>query len=287
MNNLEKGASRKSVVLSIRAKKALFAIVGITLALCTLFPVLWAIVSSFKPQSELFSFPMTFFPKHWTLGNYFSTFRRGNFLVYFSNTIFVSVVSALITVVINIMAGYALSKYIFPGREIIFGVMITTLMIPLQVIMIPIFLQLKNMGLLNSLWGIIIPPAATPTGIFLARQYLVTLPDSLIEASRIDGGNEFFIFTRIIFPLAKPVAATIAIFAFMWRWNDYLWPLIVITKNNKQTIQQALVTFVGQYQINWSELLAMTTVAIIPIIIVFLSMQRFFMRGITAGAVKG
>ncbi|MDR1096094.1 MAG: carbohydrate ABC transporter permease [Spirochaetaceae bacterium] len=257
------------------------------LALCTLFPVLWIIVSSFKPQSEIFSFPMTFFPKHWTAENYAATFSRGNFLVYFSNTAFVAVVSTLITVVINIMAGYALSKYLFPGRDIIFGVMIATLMIPLQVIMIPIFLQLKSMGLLNSLWGIIIPPAATPTGIFLARQYLVTLPDSLIEASRIDGGSEFFIFRRIIFPLAKPVAATIAIFSFMWRWNDYLWPLIVITRNNKQTVQQALAAFVGQYQINWAELLAMTMVAIIPIIVVFLSMQRFFMRGITAGAVKG
>jgi alpha-1,4-digalacturonate transport system permease protein len=185
------------------------------------------------------------------------------------------------------MAGYALSKYIFPGRDIIFGVMLATLMIPLQVIMIPIFLQLKNMRMLNSLWGIIIPPAATPTGVFLARQYIITLPDSLIEAARIDGGGEFFIFRKIVFPLAKPVAATIAIFAFMWRWNDYLWPLIVITKNSKQTIQQALATFVGQYQINWAELLAMTAVAIIPIIVVFLCMQRFFMQGITAGAVKG
>jgi alpha-1,4-digalacturonate transport system permease protein len=287
MNKPENGASRKPAVFSRSPKKILFAVVCVALALGTLFPVLWIVVSSFKPQSELFSFPMTFLPKHWTLENYISTFNRGNFLVYFSNTAFVAVVSTLITVIINIMAGYALSKYIFPGRDIIFGVMIATLMIPLQVIMIPIFLQLKNMHLLNSLWGIIIPPAATPTGIFLARQYLVTLPDSLIEASRIDGGSEFFIFTRIIFPLAKPVAATIAIFSFMWRWNDYLWPLIVITRNSKQTIQQALAAFVGQYQINWAELLAMTTVAIIPIIVVFLSMQRFFMRGITAGAVKG
>jgi alpha-1,4-digalacturonate transport system permease protein len=268
-------------------KKGMYALICVSLALFAVFPVVWVVLSSFKPQSELFSFPMTLFPKRWTLFNYIATFARGNFLVYFSNTLIVSVSSTVITVIINIMAGYALSKYIFPGRDIIFAVMIATLMIPLQVIMIPIFLQLKNMHLLNSLWGIIIPPAATPTGIFLSRQYMVTLPDSLIEASRIDGGGEFFIFRKVIFPLAKPVAATIAIFAFMWRWNDYLWPLIVITKNSKQTIQQALAAFVGQYQINWAELLAMTTVAIIPIIIVFLCMQKFFMRGITAGAVKG
>jgi len=129
------------------------------------------------------------------------------------------------------MAGYALSKYRFVGRDAIFIVMIATLMIPLQVIMIPIFLQLKQLGMLNSLWGIIIPPAATPTGVFLARQYLMTIPDSLIEAARIDGGNEFFIFRKIIVPVAQPVVATIAIFSFMWRWNDFLWPLIVITDN--------------------------------------------------------
>jgi alpha-1,4-digalacturonate transport system permease protein len=268
-------------------KEAIYAVVCVSLALFTIFPVVWVVFSSFKPQSELFSSPMTFFPKNWTLLNYALTFSRGNFLVYFSNTLFVAVLSTVITVVINIMAGYALAKYIFRGRDIIFIIMIVTLMIPLQVIMIPIFLQLKTMHLLNSLWGIIIPPAATPTGIFLSRQYMVTLPDSLIEASRIDGGGEFFIFRKVIFPLAKPVAATIAIFSFMWRWNDYLWPLIVITKNGKQTIQQALAAFVGQYQINWAELLAMTTVAIIPIIVMFLFMQRFFMQGIMAGAVKG
>lgn len=261
--------------------------VAIVCSLLTIFPVLWVALSSFKPQSELFSFPMTFFPKTWTLENYFSAFKQGNFLRYFSNTVFVAVTSTLLTVVFNLMAGYALSKYRFFGRNAIFIAMIATLMIPLQVIMIPIFLQLKQLGLLNSLWGIIIPPAATPTGVFLARQYLLTIPDSLIEAARIDGGNELFIFRKIIVPVAQPVIATIAIFSFMWRWNDFLWPLIVITDNKKQTLQQALANFVGQLQINWSNLLAMTTIAIIPMIIVFLLFQRYFLAGITAGSVKG
>jgi alpha-1,4-digalacturonate transport system permease protein len=141
--------------------------------------------------------------------------------------------------------------------------------------------------MLNSLWGIIIPPAATPTGIFLARQYMVNLPNSMIESARIDGAKEFFIFTNIIIPLSKPIIATIAIFSFMWRWNDYLWPLIVITDNDKQTLQQALANFVGQLQINWSSLLAMTTISIIPVIVVFLIFQKYFMSGITTGAVKG
>ncbi|MFA6846014.1 MAG: carbohydrate ABC transporter permease [Sphaerochaetaceae bacterium] len=271
----------------VRKNQVWQMIVVILFAIIALFPILWVALSSFKPQSELFCVPMRIFPKHWTLENYAEALLRGSFQIYFRNTVFVSVVSTIITVIINIMAGYALGKYVFPGRNFMFSLMLCTLMIPLQVIMIPIFLQLKRFGLLNSLWGIIIPPAATPTGVFLARQYMTTIPDSLIEAARIDGGGEWFVFRKIIIPLSKPIIATIAIFSFMWRWNDYLWPLIVISKSDKQTIQQALAGFVGQLQVNWSNLLAMTTITILPIIIVFLALQNFFMQGISAGAVKG
>lgn len=262
-------------------------VVLIILSILCMFPILWVILSSFKQQTELFSFPLTLFPQKWTIENYVSALSQGNFLLYFGNTTLVSIVSTIIAVAINIMAGYALAKYKFKGRDAIFYTMIATLMIPLQVIMIPLFLQLKNLGMLNSLWGIIIPPAATPTGVFLARQYIVNLPDSMIESARIDGAKEFFIFRNIIVPLSKPIIATIAIFSFMWRWNDYLWPLIVITDNRKQTIQQALANFVGQLQINWSDLLAMTTISTIPVILVFLKFQKYFMSGITSGAVKG
>ena len=184
--------------------KTLHYTVLILLSLITLLPVLWVVLSSFKPQSELFRVPLTFIPQDWTLENYVSSLAAGNFPVYFSNTVFVAVVSTAITVLINLMAGYALAKYIFKGRDIIFTVMIATLMIPLQVIMIPIFLQLKSLGMLNSLWGIIIPPAATPTGVFLARQYLVTLPNSLIEAARIDGASRWQQFRHITWPLLSP-----------------------------------------------------------------------------------
>ena len=262
-------------------------VILIVLAIVSLFPVIWVALSSFKPQNELFSSPMTFFPKTWTLGNYILAISQGNFARYFMNTVFVACVSTVLTVLINIMAGYALAKYYFRGRNLIFGLMIATLMVPLQVIMIPIFLQLKNLGMLNSLWGIIIPPAATPTGIFLARQYMVNLSNSMIESARIDGAKELRIFVRIILPLSQPIIATITIFSFMWRWNDYLWPLIVITDNDKMTMQQALANFVGQLQINWSNLLAMTTISIIPVLVVFFAFQKFFMSGITAGSVKG
>ncbi len=251
-----------------------------------IFPIMWVFLSSLKPQSELFSFPLSILPNEPTLNNYFSAFREGDFLLYFKNSMFVAVTATLITVLINTMAGYALSKFIFKGRDIIFYVMIATLMIPLQVIMVPIFILLKNLGMLNSLWGIIIPPAATPTGIFLARQYILTIPNSLIEAARIDGGGEFFIFHSIILPLATPIIATITIFSFMWRWNDFLWPFIVISTQKYMTVQLALANFVGQYQINWASLLAMTMISMVPMIVVFLLFQRYFVRGLTAGGVK-
>ena len=250
------------------------------------FPILWIVFSSLKPQSELFTFPLSFLPVNPTLENYFASFRSGNFARYFFNSTFVAVNSTIITVLINTMAGYALSKYYFKGRDLIFFIMIATLMIPLQVILVPIFILEKNLGLLNSLWGIIIPPAATPTGIFLARQYMLTVPNSLIEAARIDGAGEWFIFQRIIIPLSKPIIATIAIFSFMWRWNDFLWPFIVISRQKKYTLQLALANFVGQYDVDWSKLLSMTVISIIPLIIVFLIFQKYFIKGMTSGGVK-
>ena len=259
----------------------------IMLAVIFLFPVVWVALSSFKYQQEIFQVPMTFLPKKWTLDNYVFSFAQNNFFINFKNSLIVSVISTVITVLINTMAGYALAKYIFPGRELIFTVMLATLMIPLQVIMVPVFLQLRRFHMLNSLWGVIIPPAATPTGVFLARQYMVSLPNSMIEASRIDGASESKIFFKVIVPLSKPIIATITIFSFMWRWNDYLWPLIVITDNKLQTLQQALAGFVGQLQINWSSLLAMTSISMLPVILVFFMFQKYFMTGITAGSVKG
>lgn len=256
------------------------------LAVFFLFPAFWVLISSLKSQSELFRYPLTILPETFTSENYLQAFKRGDFLRYFGNSSFVTIVATVLTVIINIMAGYALSKYNFRGRDTIFYTMIGTLMIPLQVIMIPIFLLLRDLGLLNSLWGVIIPPAATPTGIFLARQYILTIPNSFIEAARVDGGSEWYIFRAIILSLSKPIIATIAIFSFMWRWNDFLWPFIVISNRKSMTIQLALANFVGQFQINWGELLAMTTVTMLPMVIVFLAFQKYFIKGITAGGVK-
>jgi alpha-1,4-digalacturonate transport system permease protein len=159
-------------------------------------------------------------------------------------------------------------------------------MIPLEVIMTPIFSVISKLGLYNSLWGIIIPPAATPTGVFLIRQYLLTVPDELLEAARIDGAGEWKIFWKLIVPIATPVISVLAIFSFMWRWDDFIWPLIVISDPTKYTIQLALSNFIGEYNVDWGSLLAMSVVTMIPILIVFLIFQKQFIQGMATSGMK-
>ncbi|WP_299432246.1 carbohydrate ABC transporter permease [uncultured Meiothermus sp.] len=195
--------------------------------------------------------------------------------------------STLIALLTNSMAAFALAKYRFVGRQALFLLTLATIMIPLQVIMVPIFLVLRNLGLTDTLWGIIIPPAATPTGVFLLRQYMLSIPDEILESARIDGASEWAIYWRIILPLSIPALATLAIFSFTWRWNDFIWPFIVISSEQNATLQLALARLVGQFGVDWSTLLAATTITLLPMLIVFLLLQRYFLGNLMAGSVKG
>ncbi|SFL91863.1 carbohydrate ABC transporter permease [Salibacterium qingdaonense] len=258
----------------------------ILIAIFMLFPVLWVVSSSLKPSGELFSWPPSIIPQNFTLNNYISAFQESNFTRYLFNTVFVTVAATVLTLVINTMAGYALAKYRFRGSAVILVFFLSTLMIPLEALMIPMFIVLKNLGLYNTLWGIIIPPAATPTGVFLVRQYLMSVPDEMIEAAKIDGASDWKIFIRLILPLAKPILATLTIFSIMWRWQDYIWPLIAISDSNLYTLELALANFVGQYSVDWGPLLAMAVLTMVPLIIIFLIFQRFFIRGIMMTGMK-
>lgn len=256
------------------------------LSIVYIFPVFWVIVSSFKGKNELYQWPPSVFPSNFTFENYEIAFRAGKFGLYFMNSVFVTIVSTVLLLLINSMAGFALAKYRFRGDTLILVAFISTLMIPLEVIMIPIFKVISKVGLYNSLWGIIIPPAATPTGVFLMRQYLLTVPNELLEAARIDGAGEWKIYWRIILPIAKPIMAVLAIFSFMWRWDDFLWPLIVISDPTKYTVQLAISNFIGQYDVDWGSLLAMTVVTMIPVLIVFLLFQKQFVKGMVTSGMK-
>lgn len=209
-----------------------------------------------------------------------------DFVTYLKNSVLVTTVATVITLVINSMAAFALSKYQFKGRDAIFVLFISTLMIPITVILVPVFLVITTIGWKNNLWGVIIPGAATPTGIFLLRQYMLTIPDELLDAARIDGASEWHIYWRIILPLARPALAVLAIFSVMWRWNDFLWPLIVLSQNDLFTLQVGLNAFQGELQIQWHYVLAMTVVTLLPITLVFAFLQRFITTGIATTGMK-
>lgn len=219
-------------------------------------------------------------------GNYTELFGKFSFGLYLWNSVFITVVATLLTLLINSMAAFALSKYQFRGQRAVFLLIIATLMIPPTIILVPVFLVINSVGLLNSLWGVILPAIATPTGVFLLRQYMLTIPDELLEAARMDHASEWQIYWRIVMPLAAPALAVLAIFSVMWRWNDFLWPLIVLSKNEKFTLQLALNAFQGDLVTQWNYLLAMTVITLLPITIVFAFLQKYITQGIASAGVK-
>ncbi len=259
------------------------------LGICLVFlaPVLWAIFSAFQPPSSLFTFPPSFDLQKLSLVNFKAVFATGDVPRYAMNSLIVATSSSLITVVASSMAGFALAKYRFLGRQFIFLIIISVLLIPLQVLMVPVFLILKTLGWINSLIGIIIPPAATATGTFMMRQYIIGIPDELLEAARIDGASDWKIYWRVIVPLSAPAIGAVGILSFTWRWNDYLWPLIVINNQQNFTLQLSLANLVGTNTVEWGTLLAYASLAMIPVLIVFLSFQRYFLKGSLSGGVKG
>ncbi|MGC6177747.1 carbohydrate ABC transporter permease [Lacrimispora sp. 38-1] len=261
-------------------------VILLILSFLFLMPILWVIGSSFKSTGELFSWPPSLIGKNPSFSNYQKALEEGRFGIYFLNTVFTSVAATFLTIVVNVMSGYAFAKYRFKGDKILFGIVLATLMIPLEVIMIPIFKVIVATGLYNSLWGLIIPAVASPTAVFLVRQYYVGIPDAYMEAARIDGASETSILTRIMLPLAKPVISVLCIFSFMWRWNDYLWPKLVINSKERYTIQLALANYSGEYSVDWNSLLAMSVISMIPVIIVFVTLQSHIIGGMTSGGVK-
>ncbi len=220
------------------------------------------------------------------LENYIDPLGRFNFLTYLRNSVAVTVIATLITLLINSMAGFALSKYEFRGRDGIFVLFIATLMIPISVILVPVFLVITSLNLYNNLWGVIIPGAATPTGVFLLRQYMLTIPDELLDSARIDGASEWRLYWQIVLPLARPALAVLAIFSVMWRWNDFLWPLIVLSRSDVFTLQVGLHSFAGELKIQWHYVLAMTVLTLLPITVVFAFLQRFITTGIATTGMK-
>ncbi|MFW2588763.1 carbohydrate ABC transporter permease [Sagittula sp. SSi028] len=210
-----------------------------------------------------------------------------NFFTYLWNSVFVTVAATLVTLLINAMAAFALSKYRFKGRLTFTILIVATLLIPASIILVSLFFVVWSFGIFGSLWGVIIPAAATPTGVFLLRQYMLTIPDELLEAARMDAASEWRIFWRIVIPLSLPALSVLAILSVIWRWNDFLWPLIVLISDpSKHTLQLGLTQFAGEFNSDFHYILAMTVVTLIPITLVFVWLQRFITTGIATTGLK-
>ena len=220
------------------------------------------------------------------LDNYVEGIESFNFTTYLSNSLIVTAVATLLTLLVNSMAAFALSKYRFRGRDAIFMVMLSTLMVPLSVVLVPVILVINGVGLNNNLLGVIVPAAATPTGVFLLRQYMLTLPDELLDAARIVGASEWRIYAQVVLPLTRPALAVLAIFSIMWRWNDFLWPLIVLTRSELFTLQVGLNSFQGELNVRWHLILAMTVLTLLPISLVFAVLQKYITTGIATTGMK-
>lgn len=218
--------------------------------------------------------------------NYINPLERFNFLGFLKNSIIVTVIATLVTLLINSMAAYGLSIYEFRGRNAIMLFVIGTLMIPITVILVPVYLVVTQLGMINSLWAVILPGAATPTGVFLLRQYMLTIPKDLIEAARMDNASEWVIYSKVVVPLAMPAIAVLAIFSIMWRWNEFLWPLIVLNRSEVYTLQVGLNAFQGELDVQWHYILAMTVVTLIPVVVVFAFLQKFITTGIASSGMK-
>lgn len=267
-------------------KYILYAVLIVT-GLITLAPFIWMVSASFMYDGHANTYPPRFIPDEITLDQYTNLFSRLNISRNFVNSVIVSVMVTLVSLFFNSMAGYAFAKYKFKGKDKLFSLLLSSMIIPAQVTMLPLFLMLKYMGFINTYMAILIPGLANIFGIFMIRQYALSIPDSLIEAARIDGATDFQIYRTIVMPLIVPILVTLAIFTFMGTWNDFLWPLIALTDNEMYTLPVALANLMGEHTKDPELMMAGSVLTILPVLLVFLVLQKYYIKGIMMGSVKG
>lgn len=252
-------------------------------------PFLWMISTSLKESSYILEFPIRLIPENPTLDNFDQAWTSNNFQLYFKNSLFVALISVVLVVLFSAMMAYAFARLTFPGKELIFYTILIVLMVPNMVGIIPQFLLAKAFGLRNSLWGLVVfyVAGSVPFNTFLLRGFFETLPKELDDAVLIDGGGYFTIFFRMILPLSKPALATVSIFSFLGFWDEFVLALTFIDDISKRTLPIAIATFQGQHGTEWGLVFAASLIAAVPVIIVYVSLQRYFIGGITTGAFKG
>jgi alpha-1,4-digalacturonate transport system permease protein len=269
-------------------QQSVLHVVLIVVALLMFFPFFWMIATALRPPGQeadlsLIPRPYLAFENFWRAW----TYPRAPFPQYTINSFVIAIASTVLGVALNGLAGFAFAKYRFPGREILFYMVLATLMVPFQITMIPIYVTIAKLGLINNYWGVILPGAASAFGIFLIRQFMQSIPDELLDAARIDGSSELGIFVRIVVPLSGPALAVLAIFTFLARWNDYLLPLLVMNRQAMFTLPIGITNFIGEYRAEWSLVMAAALISIVPPVLLFLFFQRYFVSGIAMTGMKG
>ncbi len=255
-------------------------------AALTIFPLAWMLSVSFMAPGEASHFPPPLLPSHPTLANYRELFTHAGIGRYFANSVMLALAATALSLLFNVGAGYAFAKLQFRGRERIFKLLLAALVIPGQVAMLPLFLILKQMGLVNTYFGVLVPAAASIFGIFLVRQYALTIPDALLEAARLDGASEIRIFRSIVLPLLSPILVTLAIFSFLASWNDFMWPLIILNDKELYTLPVALASLAREHVQDNEMMMAGSVLTIFPVLLLFLVMQRYYIKGLLMGSVK-
>jgi multiple sugar transport system permease protein len=270
---------------SVFGRVVLYGLLGV-MAVVTAAPLVWMVAASFMASGEASTFPPPLLSSHPTLAQYTTLFERLNLTRAIVNTAVLALAVTGVSLLINSMAGYAFAKYRFRGRDSVFRLLVTSMVIPAQVTMLPLFLMLNRLGLINTYFGVIIPGMASIYGIFLIRQYAMSIPDSLLEAARIDGAGDFRIYWTIVLPLCKPILITVALFTFMGTWNDFLWPLIVMTDDSMYTLPVALAGLSGEHVQDTELMMAGAVLTVLPVLVVFMAMQKYYIGGIMAGGTK-
>lgn len=267
--------------------KVILYVVLIILAIGMLVPFAWMISASLKEEKDVFAFPIQWIPTDPQWSNYVTIWQKVPLLIGFRNTIIITVCATTLQVITSSFAAYAFAKLTFKGRDTIFLCYVLTIAIPWQVYMVPQFIMIKNMGLTDTLIGLILMQSFTATGVFLMRQFYIGIPNELLEAARIDGLSEYGIWAKIMLPLSKAALATLIIQGFVFEWNDFMGPLIYLSSSNKKTVQLMLRMFNTQYSSNYALIMAAATVSLIPVFVLFVFLQRYFVQGIAAAGIKG
>ncbi len=268
--------------------RALLYLPLLLFAVFMLVPFAFALSGSLKPEREIFSVPIQWLPTTFQWDNYLLPFQKANFGRYFLNSAIIAFAQTVGPVVFCSMAGYSLAKFNYPGRALIFAFILSTIMLPTQVTLVPLFLIIKELHWVNTYAGLIVPGLATTFGTFLMRQFFLSVPSDYMDAARIDGAGEFLIFWKIMLPMCRPALSALAIFSFTASWNSFLWPLVIVNQDAMRTVPLGIVFYIGEQRApQYGQLLAVAVIATLPVLAVFLAMQRQFIKGASMSGLKG